>query len=165
MQQLLVQSVNNIKRPNEAFWLVVCHEGDRPEIRDFTDLDSLIAAIKSYDGQDVCVFPLLGFKMGISKPPMRHLITPFGHIPLFDLPDIDDLEEDDGFMGTRAVVQDIPAVAGEERGAYDDGSLTTMDEDEESLEDEYEDEEGEEGEALVAEPDEEDTLEADAAES
>lgn len=65
----------------------------------FDTLDELTAHLKTLVDRDVSVACFAGTRLGISKPPFRHLLTPWGPQPLFDAP-TDNLEEDEsGYLG------------------------------------------------------------------
>lgn len=58
-------------------------------------------------GEEVSISITFGHRLKISKPPLRHLVTPWGNIPLFDpLPEELTLE-DDGYIGPRYAVPDL----------------------------------------------------------
>lgn len=51
--------------------------------------------------EEVSVSISVGFRLLISKPPLRYIVTPWGRTPLFE-PLVDELSvEEDGFLGRR----------------------------------------------------------------
>jgi hypothetical protein len=66
------------------------------------NLPALVARLKELVDKDVSVFSFAGMRLQTSKPPFRHLLTPWGNFPLFDVPDA--LEPDDtGYMGVDPI--------------------------------------------------------------
>lgn len=69
----------------------------------FDNEADFIARLRSLldSDEEVAVSLSLGFKLGVSRPPLRFLVTPWGNQPLFNpLPAELSLEED-GFLGKR----------------------------------------------------------------
>ena len=64
----------------------------------FNTAEELAARLKALINHDVSVACYQGKRLNISKPPMRHLMTPAGNIPLFDT--AQEIEPDDtGYLG------------------------------------------------------------------
>ncbi len=96
------------------FQLAVFPEDGLPRVESFDTLDALAIRIRELDSHDVTAFPFFGYRLGISKPPLRYLVTPWGNQPLFDSPS-ENLElEDDGFLGKRQPILQVPDTAEEE---------------------------------------------------
>jgi hypothetical protein len=98
MQGLLQTDVS----PPSLILTIVPEEGIlRHEV--FTAEEALLTRVRELlDGsQEVAVSISFGYRLAISKPPLRYLVAPWGNIPLFDpLPQQLQLEED-GFLGRR----------------------------------------------------------------
>lgn len=78
-------------------------------------------------GEEVAISVTFGFRLQISKPPLRYLVAPWGNTPLFDpLPQLLSLE-DDGYIGKR---YDPPAAEVLSPDA-DDPAAAAQDEEEE----------------------------------
>lgn len=77
---------------------ILYHDGDY-KVEPFDTLDLLVERLKSLIDQDASVFTFAGTQLRVSKPPFRHLLTPWGNKPLFDIaPDV--LEADEtGYLG------------------------------------------------------------------
>ena len=82
-------------------------EGDI-SVETFDDVQALAARLKQLIDRDVSVFPFVGRRLFISKPPMRYLMTPDGNIPLFDV-DAEKIEADDtGYLGIDPIHFEAP---------------------------------------------------------
>jgi hypothetical protein len=67
--------------------------------QEFDTLEELQAKLTELVDKDVSVFSFAGVQLKVSKPPFRHLLTPWGNKPLFAVP-TDNLEPDDtGYLG------------------------------------------------------------------
>lgn len=109
------------------------------KVEEFSERDALVVRLKELVDRDVSVFSFAGVRLPISKPPFRHLLTPWGNIPLFDIPK-DSLEPDDsGYMGVDPIHLESPPEikspttqkssvnAGDFFSDEDDGSLNVFD--------------------------------------
>jgi hypothetical protein len=68
-------------------------------VESFSTVQELAVRLKALIDRDVSVFPFVGQRLFISKPPMRYLMTPDGNVPLFDI-NAEQLEPDDtGYLG------------------------------------------------------------------
>ena len=77
-------------------------------VESFDTIDALTARIKALIDRDVTVFSFAGEQLKISKPPFRHLLTPWGNFPLFEIPK-ENLEPDDtGYLGLDPVHLEAP---------------------------------------------------------
>ena len=87
----------------QKFYLVILHADGDLSLEEHDTLQDLVVRIKKLVNQDVSVFSFAGTQLRISKPPFRHLITPWGPQPLFDL-DAGKLEPDDtGYLGVDPI--------------------------------------------------------------
>lgn len=78
------------------------------ETRSFDTSEALASYLHELIDHDVSVACFAGTKLGISKPPFRHLITPWGSQPLFNQPP-SELEEDaSGYLGLDPVHLESP---------------------------------------------------------
>lgn len=69
----------------------------------FDTPDALVARLVELIDKDVSVSCFAGHPLPISKPPFRHLLTPWGNKPLFVLPG-DELEADEtGYLGVDPI--------------------------------------------------------------
>jgi len=58
-----------------------------------------VTRLKELIDRDVSVFNFAGAQLHISKPPFRHLLTPWGAEPLFTVPAQDFEVDDTGYLG------------------------------------------------------------------
>lgn len=118
--------------------VILSPEGDF-KVEEFAALDQLVARLKELVNRDVSVFSFAGTRLHISKPPLRHLLTPRGNIPLFDIAP-DNLEPDEtGYLGVDPVHLEAPPEiktpnapkssvnSGDFFSDEDDGSLNVFD--------------------------------------
>lgn len=102
IQDMLTMLINQTKLAGQAFYLVVVPEDNYPRVEEYTTFEALLAAIKGYVKTYVCLFPFLGQRMGITDGEHRHLRTPYGLFPLFDIPKEDMLvESPHGWVGPQ----------------------------------------------------------------
>lgn len=98
---LLKQTLNNQRTQAQKFLLLVLPEDDWPRLHEYEDVNQLITAIKELLGTNCHIFPFLGHKLGITEGPNRFLITPYGPLPLFDIPEPDQIGEAEyGWVGS-----------------------------------------------------------------
>lgn len=77
-------------------------------VQDFDTLEALQARLIELIDRDVTVFSFAGVQLKVSKPPFRHLLTPWGAKPLFAAP-TDNFEEDSsGYLGLDPVHLEAP---------------------------------------------------------
>jgi len=86
-QSLIAQVANHSRAAGQEFLLVVLFDDQWPTCERFATVEGLVSRIKELIGQDVCLFPFLGAQLGITEGVNKFLTTPFGNIPLFDIPD------------------------------------------------------------------------------
>jgi len=155
MEQMLRQRINRARTPDQRFWLFVFSEDDGPAAEEYDTLDAMIERIREIDqqasesGRSVAVYPTLAYRMRITKPPYRYLMTPFGHIPMFELPEFDTADGTDAYLGAPPRQMEVPTQSSGERGAYDADATGETDEAEEEEDDAYEDDTYEDDGTLV----------------
>jgi hypothetical protein len=91
----------NFDAPLRFYAAILDIEGEYT-VEEFDTLDALVARIKSLVNQDVSVFSFCGTQLKISKPPARHLMTPWGNKPLFDINDALEVDEK-GYLGADPI--------------------------------------------------------------
>lgn len=77
---------------------VILHADGTFTTEEFESVEALAARLKTLVNRDVSVSCFCGQRLFISKPPMRHLMTPAGNIPLFDI-EADVQPDDTGYLG------------------------------------------------------------------
>jgi hypothetical protein len=81
------------------FYAAILHADGTYAVEAFDALEQLVERVKALIDRDVSVFSFAGTRLQISKPPFRHLMTPWGPQPLFN-PPAENLEPDDtGYLG------------------------------------------------------------------
>jgi len=126
------------KSPDHYYAVILSPEGDF-RVEEFDTLEKLSARLKELVNRDVSVFSFAGVRLNISKPPFRHLLTPWGNMPLFDI-SADSLEPDEtGYLGVDPVHLESPPEiktpsapkssvnSGDFFSDEDDGSLNVFD--------------------------------------
>jgi hypothetical protein len=124
--------------PGRYYAVILSPEGDF-RVEEFDTLEKLSARLKELVNRDVSVFSFAGVRLNISKPPFRHLLTPWGNMPLFDI-SADSLEPDEtGYLGVDPVHLESPPEiktpsapkssvnSGDFFSDEDDGSLNVFD--------------------------------------
>lgn len=91
----------NLDAPLKFYAAILDVEGEY-SVEEFDTLDALVVRIKSLVNQDVSVFSFCGAQLKISKPPARHLMTPWGNKPLFDINDALEVDEK-GYLGADPI--------------------------------------------------------------
>ena len=103
----MTEETNN-ETPPTKYFVVVLHADGVLAAEEFDTLAELTARIKALINTDVSVFSFVGTRLHISKPPFRHLLTPEGPKPLFDVTP-DSLEPDEtGYLGVDPVYFESP---------------------------------------------------------
>lgn len=92
----------------ELFHVVILQADGSFLTETFDTADALAARLKALINCDVSVACFRGVRLNISKPPLRHLMTPAGNIPLFDAaPAIE--PDETGYLGVDpAHLEDPP---------------------------------------------------------
>lgn len=86
-QASLVKRVLNSNRTNSArFLLVVVPDDDNPQLEEFPSVDELVTRLRELIGTPCHAFPILGTRLAITGDTHKQLSTPYGSIPLFDIP-------------------------------------------------------------------------------
>jgi hypothetical protein len=81
------------------FYAAILHADGTYTVEEFIELAQLVARVTALIDHDVSVFSFAGTRLQISKPPFRHLLTPWGPQPLF-APPAENLEPDEtGYLG------------------------------------------------------------------
>lgn len=90
------------KEPESCGVVILTPDGEfKTEI--FSTLDELTARLTELVDKDVSVSCFAGIQLPVSKPPFRHLMTPWGNKPLFAAP-TGELEADDsGYLGVDPI--------------------------------------------------------------
>jgi hypothetical protein len=85
------------------FYAAILHADGTYAVEEFDEMAQLVERVKSLIDRDVSVFSFAGTRLQISKPPFRHLLTPWGPQPLFN-PPTENLEPDEtGYLGLDPV--------------------------------------------------------------
>jgi hypothetical protein len=101
---------NKIEQPDmpEHFYIVILRADGEFGVEEFNALEAMTERMKDLIDHDVSVFSFAGARLQISKPPFRHLLTPWGNLPLFDVPK-DNFEPDDtGYLGSDPIHLETP---------------------------------------------------------
>lgn len=101
-QDLVQRVVDATRSASQRFYLVVLPEDGHPRLEQFTAVDPLLSRIQQLvaEAAEVSLFPFIGNFMPITKGPNRFLKTPYGPLPLFGIPDPEELEvEEHGYIG------------------------------------------------------------------
>jgi hypothetical protein len=91
---------DNTTQPPEStkFYAAILYPDGEYKVEEFADLAGLVSRMKELIDKDVSVFTFAGTQLKVSKPPFRHLLTPWGQHPLFALPQ--EMEPDEtGYLG------------------------------------------------------------------
>jgi hypothetical protein len=77
-------------------------------VESFDTIEALVERLKALIDHDVTAYSFAGARLNISKPPFRHLLTPWGNLQLFDIPK-ENLEPDDtGYLGLDPIHLEAP---------------------------------------------------------
>lgn len=93
-------AADNTTQPPEGtkFYAAILYPDGEYKVEEFVDLAGLVSRMKELIDKDVSVFTFAGTQLKVSKPPFRHLLTPWGQQPLFALPQ--EMEPDEtGYLG------------------------------------------------------------------
>jgi hypothetical protein len=95
----------------EKYYAAILHADGTYVVEEFAALDNLAARLRELIDRDVSVFTFAGLRLQISKPPFRHLLTPWGNLPLFTAPDADLEPDDSGYLGLDPIhLEDPPEI-------------------------------------------------------
>jgi len=126
---LLTAVLNQRRDIGSKFHMLLIPETDLPSLQSFDTIDELKAAIKEKLDMSVHVYCFMGHSLRVTKGPFHFLQTPYGAVPLHDIPSPDDADVIDGWMGTETPVTEYSLPASEDE-------LATMpEEDDESVDD------------------------------
>lgn len=84
--------------PPHSFHVVILQPDGEFSAESFATAEELAAKLKTFINCDVSVTCYQGVRLNISKPPLRHLMTPDGNIPLFDVAQTIEPDET-GYLG------------------------------------------------------------------
>lgn len=91
---------------------MVFPEDDWPRCEEFDDVKQLINRIKEMLGKPCHLYPFLGNKLTITKGPNHYLMTPMGPLPLFDLPNPDEVDPaEHGWVGPERQIPAPPTLS------------------------------------------------------
>jgi len=105
----LMSAVLNQKRDvNTKFHMLLIPEAAPPATHVFDSVEELRAAIRSHLGTSTYVFCFLGHALRITKGPFHFLQTPYGAVPLHDIPTPTDQESlTDGWVGQELPITEF----------------------------------------------------------
>lgn len=86
-----------------CFYAAVLTPDGTYTVQEFGTLDALQAHLAELVDRDVTVFSFAGVQLKVSKPPFRHLLTPWGAKPLFTVPTENFEEDTSGYLGLDPV--------------------------------------------------------------
>lgn len=97
--------------PPNKYYAAVLYADGKYAVEEFEELPALAARLQELINRDVSVFTFAGVRLQISKPPFRHLLTPWGNLPLFKAPDADLEPDETGYLGLDPVhLEDPPEI-------------------------------------------------------
>ena len=128
----LADDKTTLPDPPRFYAAILYPDGDYA-CESFDALAALVDRLKQLIDKDVSVFTFAGAQLKVSKPPFRHLLTPWGAQPLFDVV-ADKLEPDDsGYLGLDPIhLADPPEIkatqnnSGDADEFFDDNSSPMM---------------------------------------
>lgn len=105
----LMSAVLNQKRDVDTkFHMLLVPEAAVPAMYSFDSVEELRAAIKGHLGTSTYVFCFLGHALRITKGPFHFLQTPYGAVPLHDIPAPTDQESlTDGWVGPELPITEF----------------------------------------------------------
>jgi hypothetical protein len=107
-QYMLHQLLQSRMAQDQKFYLVRLPEDEMPSVEVFDRVEQLCERITALVGTETALFPFMGYWLQITKGEMRHLLTPFGMLPLFQLPQPDQVEvEAHGWVGRESPITTI----------------------------------------------------------
>ena len=109
---LLLQALSAGRPQSQKFGMVIIPEDGWPTCEEFGTAEALVARIRELLGQSCFLFPFLGTRLGITEGVNRFLTTPFGAIPLFEIPDPTETPEvATGWVGEEPLEEFVGALA------------------------------------------------------
>lgn len=105
----LMSAVLNQKRDVDSkFYMLLIPEAAVPAMHAFDSVEELRIAIKGHLGTSTYVFCFLGHALRITKGPFHFLQTPYGAVPLHDIPSPTDQESlTDGWVGPELPITEF----------------------------------------------------------
>lgn len=103
--------VNAQRLAAQYFYLVLLPEDGHPQREQFDNVEDMITRIRALidETAEVSIFPFMGNFLPITQGPNRFLVTPYGSLPLFQMPDPEALQlEEHGYVGPVEVDLSIP---------------------------------------------------------
>lgn len=95
----------------DNYYAAILHADGTYTVEEFDALDKLAARLRELIDRDVSVFTFAGLRLQISKPPFRHLLSPWGNLPLYSAPDADLEPDDTGYLGVDPIhLEDPPEI-------------------------------------------------------
>mgnify|MGYP006281432709 CR=1 FL=1 len=84
------------------YYAAILYPDGEYRVEQFDTEEALAEKLKSLVDKDVSVFNFAGVQLKVSKPPFRHLLTPWGSTPLFEAGA--ELEPDEsGYLGVDPI--------------------------------------------------------------
>lgn len=127
----LMSAVLNQKRDvNTKFHMLLIPEAAPPVTHVFDSVEELRAAIRGHLGTSTYVFCFLGHALRITKGPFHFLQTPYGAVPLHDIPTPTDQESlTDGWVGPELPITEFirQSVTAEESPDDEEDDVDDMD--------------------------------------
>ena len=103
MSSMLRRVLDAQKPPAQKFFLLLVPEDDWPRVEEFTEIDACVDRIKELIGEPYHVYPFMGHHMSITAGPNRFLKTPMGPVPLFEIPDPEEIDsQEHGWLGPKS---------------------------------------------------------------
>lgn len=90
------------------YYAAILHADGAYLVEEFDSVDALAGRLRELIDRDVSVFTFAGVRLQISKPPFRHLLTPWGNLPLFTAPDAELEPDDTGYLGLDPIHLEEP---------------------------------------------------------
>lgn len=105
----LMSAVLNQKRDVDTkFHMLLIPEAAAPAMHAFDSVEELRVAIKGHLGTSTYIFCFLGHALRITKGPFHFLQTPYGAVPLHDIPSPTDQESlTDGWVGPELPITEF----------------------------------------------------------
>lgn len=89
------------------FFAAILHATGEYTCETYATLAELVQRVRALADKDVSVFTFAGEQLKISKPPFRHLLTPWGAQPLFEVPEQFEPDES-GYLGLDPILLSDP---------------------------------------------------------
>ncbi len=119
IESLISQLLNKERSAEQTFHLVILPPDENMSVEHFTDVNELVIRIRGFIDTPTRVAAFLGSHLKVSKGPNRFLVTPYGPLPLFELPDQNNLElDDDGYLGAPEIKFEVPKFENEQAALF-----------------------------------------------